>query len=224
MSSRVIQTLILKDWRLQRTQILISVAAGGLSLALLQVRSETAFLVGTVWFFVCLIVLGSMLPVSNVVNERKKQNLAFLMSLPISALQYAISKMASTLGLFLLPWVALVIAASTVVMSRGDIPKGIVPLMFILFGLPLVGFCLIAATALVSESEGWAIAATILCNSWYGLGWYFIIRNPAINRDLNSPVPVWSPAVLTILAGEVAAVALILGVTFYLQSRKREFV
>lgn len=37
-------------------------------------------------------------------------------------------------------------------------------------------------------------------------------------------MPVWSPAVLTILAGEAAAVALILGVTFYLQSRKREFV
>jgi hypothetical protein len=132
--------------------------------------------------------------------------------------------MASTLGLFLLPWGALVIAASTLVMSRGDIPKGIVPLMFILLALPLVGFCLIAATALVSESEGWTIAATIVCNSWYGLAWYFIIRNPAINRDLGSRVPVWSPAVLTILAGEAAAVALILGVTFYLQSRKREFV
>jgi ABC-type Na+ efflux pump permease subunit len=159
-----------------------------------------------------------------VVNERKKQNLAFLMSLPVSAVQYAIAKMASTIGLFLLPWGVLVIAASTFVMSRADIPKGIVPLMLILFGLPLVGFCLIAATALVSESEGFTVAATIVCNSWYGLVWYFIIRNPAINGDLTSPVPVWSPTVLTILTGEAAAVALILGVTFYLQSRKREFV
>jgi hypothetical protein len=224
MSSQVMQTLILKDWRLHRTHIVMSFAAGVIALALLQVKGETAFLVGSVWFFVSLIVLGSMVPVSNVVNERKKQNLAFLMSLPISALQYAISKMASTLALFLLPWGALVIAASTLVMTRGDIPKGIVPLMFILFGLPLVGFCLIAATALVSESEGWTLAATIVCNSWYGLAWYFIIRNPAINRDLNSPVPVWSPAVLSILAGEAAAVALILGITFYLQSRKGEFV
>jgi hypothetical protein len=30
--------------------------------------------------------------------------------------------------------------------------------------------------------------------------------------------------VLTILGGEAAAIALILGLTFYLQSRKREFV
>ena len=95
MSSQVMQTLILKDWRLHRTHIVMSFAAGVIALALLQVKGETAFLVGSVWFFVSLIVLGSMVPVSNVVNERKKQNLAFLMSLPISALQYAISKMAS---------------------------------------------------------------------------------------------------------------------------------
>jgi len=224
MNSRVIQTLILKDWRLHRTQILISLLAGVVSLALLQVKGETAFLVGSVWFFIALIVLGCMVPVSNVINERKKQNLAFLMSLPISALQYAISKMASTLGLFLMPWGVLVIAASTFVLSRGDIPKGIVPLMFILFGLPLVGFCLVAGAALVSESEGWTVAATIVSNSSYGLIWYFIIRNPAINGDLKSPVAVWSPPVLTILAEEAAAVALILGLTLYVQSRKREFV
>jgi ABC-2 type transport system permease protein len=224
MSSRVIQALILKDWRLQRTQTLISVAAGGLALALLQVRTETTFMVGTVWFFVALIVLGSMLPVSNVINERKKQSLAFVMSLPISALQYGICKMVSTLGLFLAPWGVLVIAASAFILSRGDIPKGIVPVMFILFGLPLVGFCMIAGTALVSESEGWTIAATIVCNSSYGLVWYFIISSPAINRDLKSPVPVWNSPVLMILGAELAAVAIILGLTFYLQSRKREFV
>jgi ABC-2 type transport system permease protein len=224
MSSRVMQALILKDWRLQRTQILISVAAGALALALIQVRTETTFMVGAVWFFVALIVLGSMVPVSNVINERKKQSLAFVMSLPVSALQYGISKMVSTLGLFLAPWGVLVIAASTFVLSRGDIPKGIVPVMFILFGLPLVGFCMIAGTALVSESEGWTIAATIVCNSSYGLIWYFIIQTPGINRDLKSPVPVWSSPVLTILGSEVVAVAIILGLTFYLQSRKREFV
>src|SRR5579863_5483988 len=117
MNTRVIQTLILKDWRLQRTQILISVGAGGLALGILQLKNETAFLIGTVWFFVALIVLGSMLPNSNVINERKKQSLAFIMSLPISALQYAISKMVSTLGLFLLPWGALIIAASTFILS-----------------------------------------------------------------------------------------------------------
>jgi ABC-type Na+ efflux pump permease subunit len=220
----VIRTLILKDWRLHRLQILLSLLASGVALALVQLRSEGAFMIGTVWFFVSLIVLGSMLPVSNVINERKKQSLAFLMSLPVSALQYAISKMVSTIGMFLLSWGASVIAGLILILSRRDIPNGIVPLALILFCLPLVGFCVIAGTALISESEGWTIAATIVCNSSYGLNWYFLVRNPAINGTLKSSVPVWNPAVLMVLGGEALAVALILGLTFYLQSRKREFV
>ena len=96
--------------------------------------------------------------------------------------------------------------------------------MLITFGLPLVGFCVVAGAALVSETEGWTIAATIVCNSSYGIGWYLIIRNPAINGNMKSPVPVWNSPVLMILGGEIAAIVLILGITFFLQSRKRDFV
>lgn len=224
MSGSVVRTLILKDWQLHRTQVLISTAAGVFALGVIQLRGETAFMIGVIWFFVALIVLGSMLPVSNVINERKKQSVVFMMSLPVSALQYGISKMVSTIGIFLVSWGAMVIAGSTLVLSRSDIPNGVIPLMLILFGLPLVGFSLVAGAALIGESEGWTIAATIACNSSYGLVWYFIIRNPAINGALKSPVPVWNAPVVTILAGEAASLALILGLTFYLQSKKREFV
>jgi len=159
-----------------------------------------------------------------VINERKKQNLAFLMSLPVSATQYAMAKLVSTLGLFLIPWTTLVIAASTLILSRPETPNGIIPVMLILFSLPLVGFCIIAGAALIGETEGWNMAATLVCNSWYGIGWYLIIRNPAINGNLKSPVPVWNSPVLTILGGEVAAIVLMLGITICVQSRKRDFV
>jgi hypothetical protein len=224
MNGGVIRILILKDWRLHRVQVLLSLAAGGVALALLQLRDEAAFLIGSVWLFVSLIVLGSMLPVSNVINERKKQSLAFIMSIPVSAVQYAVSKIVSTVGMFLVPWAVSALAATILALSRRDIPNGIIPFILILFGLPLVGFCVVAGAALITDSEGWTIAATIVCNSSYGLIYYFIVRNPAINGAFKSPVPVWSAAVLTILAGEVLAAGLILGITFYLQSRKREFV
>src|SRR5689334_1160263 len=196
MTGSVIQALILKDWRLHRTLIALSIAGGIVALAVLQLKSETAFLVGAVWFFVSLIVLGSMMPISNVINERKKQSLVFLMSLPVSAAQYGMAKLVSTIGMFLVPWATLVVAASAFMLSHQETPKGIIPVMFILFGLPLVGFLLVAGAALVSETEGWTIAATIVCNSSYGVGWYLIIRNPAINGNLKSPVPVWNSAVL----------------------------
>jgi len=134
------------------------------------------------------------------------------------------AKLVSTIGMYLLPWATLVIAATTFILTRPEVTKGIIPLMFILFGLPLVGFCVVAGAALISETEGWTIAATIVCNSSYGIGWYLIIRNPVINGALKSPVPVWSPPVLMILGGEVAAIVLILGITLYMQSRKRDFV
>ena len=224
MNAAVIQAMILKDWRLHRVHIALSLVAGVLAIGVLQFGSDTSFMLGTVWFFVSLIVLGSMLPVSNVINERKKQTAVFLMSLPVSAIQYATSKLVSTIGLFLIPWILLVVAASVFLLSHSDVPRGIIPLMLVLFLMPLVGFFMIAGAALVSESEGWTIAATVVCNSTYGVAWYFIIREPAINSTLKSPVAVWSPLVLWILGGEVGTVAVILAITYYLQSRKREFV
>jgi ABC-2 type transport system permease protein len=224
MSNPVIRALVMKDWQLHRALIALCIAGGAMALAILQVKNETAFTVGAVWFFVSLLLLASMLPASNVVNERKKQNLAFLMSLPVSATQYAMAKLVSTIGIYLVPWATLAIAASIFMLTRPEVPHGIIPLMLILFALPLVGFCLIAGAALISEIEGWTMAASIVCNSSYGLVWYLIIRNPAINGNLKSPVPIWNSPVLMILGGEIAAIVLMLGITLYMQSRKRDLV
>jgi hypothetical protein len=41
---------------------------------------------------------------------------------------------------------------------------------------------------------------------------------------VKSPIPVWSSAILSFIGGELAMIAVILGATFYLQSRKRDFI
>jgi ABC-2 family transporter protein len=94
----VIAHLILKDWRLHRLQISLTVVVGLLALAVLQHGGEVPFVLGSVWYFVATIVLGSMLPFSAIVNERKKQTLAFLMSLPLTSIQYTTAKVVSTLA------------------------------------------------------------------------------------------------------------------------------
>ncbi len=96
--------------------------------------------------------------------------------------------------------------------------------MFVLVGLVFVGFCFIVAAAIVGETEAWTTPATILANSTYGIGWYLIVRIPAVNKDLKSPTAVWSPIMLNFLAVEFVLIAMILGLTFYLQSRKRDFI
>lgn len=224
MNRSVIRALVLKDWRLQRPAILFSSAVGALSLGMFHFKSEVPFVLGAVWFFVSIIVLGCMLPMANVINERKKQSLAFLMSLPVSAMQYTTSKVISTFGMFLIPWLTLFAAALMVILGGHAIPHSIIPTVFVLEGFVLVGFCMIAGAAIAGETEAWPLAATLVCNSSYGVGFYLYGRMPEIQRDLQSPVAVWSPIIWRFLIIEVAVVILIIGLTFFIQSRKRDFV
>ena len=223
-TSSIIWALILKDLRLHRTQIAISILVGLISLALFEVGTEVPVVIGACLFFISMIVLGCLLPMTNLINERKKHNLAFMMSLPISTTQYTMAKLASTVGMFLFSWVILLAGALYAITSRPAIPRGVIPMLFVLVGLVFIGFCIIVAAAIIGESEAWTNPATILANSSYGIGWYLIVRIPAVNKDLKSPTVVWSPIMLNFLTIEFVLIAMILGLTFYLQSRKRDFI
>lgn len=224
MRGSVVGHLILKDLRLHRLQICLTIAAGVLALAVLQHGGEVAFVLGSVWFFVALIVLGSMLPFSAIVNERKKQNLAFLMSLPLSSIQYTTAKVVSTFAMLLAPWLMLVISALVLITTRNLLPHGAIPMLFVLAIMPVIGFSIIFGTALVGESEGWGVAASLVCNSSYGIAWYLLSRVPALTANSTGRVVVWNAAVLRVLSVELGVIVLTVGLTFFLQSRKRDFV
>jgi ABC-type Na+ efflux pump permease subunit len=205
--------------------IILSIVGGVIALVVLQLGGATPFVLGSVFFFISLIFCASLLPGSNIVNERKKQTLPFLMSLPISPAQYGTAKLGATLGMFLLPWLTLVAAALWLITVRHALPNGAIPMALILALLPFIGFCISTGAALVGESEGVSIAATAAVNSSYWFVWYILsIRFPTLTRDWTAREAIWSPAVLNILAGEFALIVLILGLTLYVQSRKRNFL
>jgi ABC-2 type transport system permease protein len=223
-TGRVVRQLVVKDWYLYRGLILFTMLGGAIAVALSQGRSEPAVVVGAVCFFIALIMAAHMLPLASIVNERKSKTLAFVMSMPVSAIEYTTAKLIANLVMFLSPWLTLVLTALFMIETRAWIPRGVIPLMLILAFLPFIGFCLITAAALVGESEGWGIAANVVCSSSYGLTWYFMTRVPALMANANGPAPVWNSTVLTVLASELGVVVVILGVTFFLQSLKRDFV
>lgn len=223
MSTWVVGRLIQKDWRLHRTLIIAAILAGAMALAVVQLATEATVVVGAVWFFICLILVGCLLP-AGILNERKKQNLAFLMSLPISSIQYTTSKLLSSTGMFLIPWLTLVLAAVVLVGVRGIFPHGVIPLILILALMTFVGFCIVMAATLIGESEGWSIAANVACNSSYGLAYYFLSKVPGVMSHTGSRVVVWSSAALKMVGAEVGLIVLLLGVTYFVQSRKRDFV
>lgn len=225
MRGSVIGQLILKDWRLQRTLIVFSILGGAIALAITLWRGEAATVVGTVFFYTALILVGHILPLAGILGERKSQNLAFLMSLPVSSIQYTISKLLSTFGMFLIPWLTLVISGALFIEVRGLVPRGTIPTFLILAFMPLVAMCLITGVALVGETEGWALAANVACSSSYWLVWYFLsLTFPALGVNAAGPAPVWSSTVLKILGSEFGLCLLILALTFYFQSRKRDFI
>lgn len=224
MTGSIVGQLILKDWRLNRLQIFLSIGAGLIALGVVLRGGEGPIVAGAAWFFISLVLVGTMLPISGIVNERKKQNLAFLMSLPVSSIQYTTAKLISTVGMFLVPWVTLVITAVVLIQTRGIVPPGAIPIALILAGMPFVGLCILTGAALIGESEGWGIAANLACNSSYGLVWHFMTRVPGLMADVKSPVPVWNATVLKFLGGELGLIVLILGLTFFIQFRKRDFV
>jgi hypothetical protein len=224
MRGSVVGQLILNDWRLYRGQIVFSIAGGAIALAIVQWRQEAPIIVGAICFFSALILVGHMLPIAGIVNERKKQNLAFLMSLPMSCIQYTTAKLISTFVMFLIPWFTLVTAAVLLVQTRGFIPRGYIPIVVILAFFPFIGTCLITGAALVGETEGWGLGANVFCNIGYSLVWPFLIQIPGLMANANGPKAVWNSAVLKVLGAELGLSVLILALTFYFQSRKSDFV
>ncbi len=224
MNGNVVRQLILKDWQLHRPQILLTMATCVLSLAALLLKQQTPLVLGSVCFFIALIILGALLAASNVLNERKKQTLAFVMSLPVSAAQYATAKLLSSLGMFVWAWLTMGIAAMWLILGMHLLPNGAIPMAFILLLFPLVGFCLVLGMTLAGETEGWNMTANIIANPSYGITWYLITQSPSLMHNIDGKVAEWNSSVLAFLACEIALIGLTLGVTYYLQSKKQDFV
>jgi ABC-2 type transport system permease protein len=225
MRSDVTLRLILKDWRLHSPVIALCVIGGVIALEILRIGGQTAFVLGAAFFFISMMFCATALPMSNIVNERKKQTLAFMMSLPVSSARYGAAKLVSTVGMFLVPWLTLVAAALWMILGRHALPNGTIPSTLILANLPLIGFCLITGAALVGESEAWGTTVTAIVNSTYWIGWYLLVAYcPTLTHNWSSPVAVWNPAALKILGAQFALIVVILGATMFLQSRKRDFI
>lgn len=221
----LILNLIVKDWWLNIGVITLCMLGGVAALSVLLIGGQTPFVLGAGFFFISMIFCASFLPMSNIVNERKKQTLAFMMSLPISPAQYGIAKLISTLGMFLIPWVALMVAAFYMVLGRHVLPNGVIPIMLILATVPFIGFCLITGTAVVGESESWAIAATAAVNSTYWIAWYLLASYaPSLTRFWTGSAAVWNREAVDILGAEFALIVGVIFLTMLLQSRKHDFV
>jgi ABC-2 type transport system permease protein len=223
MNGTIIPQLILKDLRLNRTSVIVPLAGGAIGIGL-WLCGGLAAVFGIVAFFTAMVLSASFVPSTCVLGERKHKTLAFLMSLPLSSLQYTIGKMTTVLGIFLVPWLMLVTSGVWIILGRADVPKGLLPLFLALCLLVLTGMCIITCVDLLSESEGIHGIAVVAVNVSYGLAWTLIATSSNIRAGIQSPVPVWDSTILSVLGGELGFIAALLGLTLFLQSRKKDFI
>jgi len=215
--------MVLKDWYLCRLTLILTAAAGALCVGLLYLRQSGSSFVGLTGALIAAILLSVLTPIQTIVQERKQQNLAFVMSLPISPMQYTTAKLLANFSGFLVIWVA--IAAGVIgTIARAPGFGGVIPLAVITSLAPFVAFCLLVSVAIVSESELVTLVTMGICNVSYSFGWFVLMRVPGLGDSLKSPVAIWSTSVVWIIAGQLTLAALCLGLTFFFQSRKTSFV
>jgi hypothetical protein len=222
MNRALIVRLILKDWYLSRTTLILIAVGGTFSIGLLYLRREDTGTIGLISALIASILLSVLLPMQTVVNERKQHNLAFVMSLPISPMEYTAAKVVGNLTAFLVLWAVIAIGVLGT-LARTGIFGGVIPLGMVAALAPFVAFSTMLAVAIVVESEMWAMVTMGVFNVSYSF-WFLLLKIPGLPQQLKSPVAIWSRPILSILAGQLTVIVGALVLTFYLQSRKRNFI
>jgi ABC-2 type transport system permease protein len=223
MNYAMVRRLILKDWYLNRWIIIASVPAGLAALAIVLTGKPIAFMLCIILLCMIVIGVGAQLAMVTTINERKEQTLAFVMSLPVSWREYTTAKILANLILFLIPWLPLTAGALCVLLLPGA-THGLVPYTAIMSVEMLVTTCLIVVAGIITESQAWTTVG-IFCSS-LGLNvlGYVFAHLRGISGYMWGAQVHWSPTAWMVLIAELLTVPLLLGITFFVQSRKTDFL
>lgn len=224
MNTSRVKHLIHKDWYFIRGPIVGYIAAGLLSLAAIGNGGNAAFYIGCILLITVVISMGIHLVMLTVIQERSEQNLAFVMTLPVSPKEYTAAKVLANMLIFSLAWVILVIGTVAVIAGRGAIPDGLIPFAVVLLGYLFTSYCLTLGMAIVTESLGWTIGTMVLGNLLLQGVMYGVSHAPGMEQDFAANAIVWRQPITGLLGVELAVILLMLGLTFYLQSRKTDFL
>jgi ABC-type transport system involved in multi-copper enzyme maturation permease subunit len=218
----VIRLLIMKDWQLFQKQLAAYVLAGLAALTLLGLATPWAFYLGSLVLIVVLVAIACFAISTSLLVERKEQTLAFVMSLPVSPLDFTLAKLLGNLLTFGVPFVIL-LAGTLVVVLTTPLPDGLVVLALLLFGHVLLAYSVSLAVAMQVESEGWnifaMIASMVLINPFLML----IGQIESISGPLREDAITWSLPALLILGGQLLLSLAALGATAWWHGRKPAF-
>ena len=224
MNYTMIQRLILKDWYLNRWQILGSLAGAAAAMAIVVFCGIAGSYIGLTLLITVLVVVGAQLAFTSSVTERKEQTLAFIMSLPISYRDYTTAKLLSNLLIFLIPWTAVSVASAAILLLAPGGTHGLFPFTAIMCVEILLNTCLISCVAIMTESQAWTTTALIVGNVAVNIVGYLVAHIRPIAASMTSSKIAWTSAATMCLLGELAIIALLFTLTYFVQSRKPDYL
>ncbi|MCX7544184.1 ABC transporter permease [Marinicella gelatinilytica] len=224
MKSSIIKALVIKDIQFNKYPLLAYLVVGLIGLWLLTWEHSGAFYGGVTIILSMIIIAGAQMIITTVTTERSDHNLPFILSLPITFLQYTHAKIVANLTVFVSFWVIIVSGLMWVIFTQEAIPNGLAVYSIILMLEMLAVFFLLLFVGLVSESQTWTIVVLTITNIGLSLFMFWLSSITDIQKYMEAASPVWNSTALTIIAAEVGFIILCLGLTYYLQFRKRDFL
>ena len=219
----VVRHLILKDWYLNRGIILGSIPVGLGALALVLTGKPVTFMLCIIILCMVIVGVGAQLAFATTINERKEQTLAFVMSLPVSWREYTAAKILANLIIFLIPWLLLTAGALGVLLLPGA-THGLLPFTAIMAVEMLVTTTLIVVAGIITESQAWTMAGIFCSSLGINVLGYVFAHLRGISMYMFGSRVQWTSTSWSILICELLAVPMLLGATFYVQSRKTDFL
>ncbi len=218
----LIKLMMRKDWLLFQKQMAAHVLAAIIALAFLGHAQPWSFYVGSLLLIIILVAVACFAVSNSMLTERKEQTLAFVMSLPLSPLDFYLSKLLGNLLTFLVPFLIIVLGTVAVILFT-PIPDGLLVFSVLLFGHIVLAYCVSLATAMAVESEGWnifvMISGMVMINPFIMI----IGQIPAISSISKTETVVWSTPALLILSAQLLISIAILVLTGWVHGRKQSF-
>jgi ABC-2 type transport system permease protein len=220
---QMIKRLILKDWQIYQKQLAAYVAGLLLGLTLIGTGKAIPFYIGALLLLVLLICAGGFAIQSSLLNERKEHTLAFVMSLPVTPMDFYWAKLIANATLFLLPF-ALVLSGTVALILWTPLPDGLLVWALLIYLFLAMNFVISLCIGIVVASEGWNIfvqigLSTLISPFMMGIGLF-----DAIGKNIKTENIVWSLPALTIFSVQLLVMAIALGLTSWRQSRKTAFL
>lgn len=222
LNTPVIRLLVAKDWQLFQKQLAFYVLAGIVALCFLGLAKPWAFYVGSLMLLIVMVSAACFSISTSLVVERKEQTLAFVMSLPVSPLDFTVSKLAGNVLTFAVPFVVLLGGTLAVVLFT-PLPDGLFVYALLIFAYLLFAYAVSLAVAMSVESEGWAtfamIGSMVLINPYL----MALTQVPEISERVSVDALVWTIPAVAILASLVVLSLAVIGLTGWFHARKPAF-